>query len=510
MPPKKRQKTTEAATVPAAVAAAADPLDQIDSVVGDLLLELQQPAGVNVDKLKDGLFALKGIQNGLFADLRETEVAVKERKADLEKKSQQLDGLRYEQSHLEAEIQTCQNFETKYLDQMVKDEQAASMEEFLQADVTDPADKQKIIHKLNMEINARGSLQRDLHTKQKKLATLQDQVKKKKTFLQSLPNHLATIERASMPLQKTMFNSDSKTPGLRMNGTERRARLDAAQNLSLPLFTLYSSLQQYLDQVACEDNAQSLSLTVQGEKQEVLLHVPLVDASHPHGRPKKVTVHFQYVKASGVISAFVNSATNIVFHETVLQGLFPDEESPPKESNVFGWGNYLAGLHHVEKGVAPNSVRVIVRVLCRRFRANSTLKAILASLQRHQVPALPEEALLDGAVVDHSSKVAQLVSISDKSDETSKDSFKVALRRGAEQLLVHMELDKAQYPEVPPKWALNVAEDGKTPLYNERLAQLEQQVNVELLSSMEEATEVAHEWILVHQLHLIMAAFDIW
>eukprot|EP00977_Amphora_coffeiformis_P016764 scaffold5296_cov163-Amphora_coffeaeformis.AAC.19 len=506
MPPKKRQKTASGSVVDVTATLEVDPLDQIDSVVGDLLQQLQKP-GVNVETLKDGLLTLKGIQNELFADLRETEAAAKERKAILEKKSRQLDGLRYEQSHLETEIETCQNFETNYLHQIVKDEQGASIEEFLGADVMDPANKQKIMYKLNMEINARGSLQRDLQTKQKKLATLQDQVKKKKLFLQNLPNHLASIERASMPLQKTMYNSDSKTQGLRMNGTERRARLDAAQSLSLPLFTLFSSLQQHLDQAVFQDDTQALALAVQGDKQEVLLHVPIAEANH--GRPKKVTVHFQYVEASSVITAVVSSGTRVVYHEIVLQGLFPNEATS-MEGKVYGWCNYLAGLHHVEKGVTQNSVRAIVRVLWRRFRANSTLKTILASLQRHQVPSLPDEAAVDGTLLDHTCRVGHFVSISGGDDSVSGESFKVVFRKGSEQLIVHVELHKARYPEVPPKWTLNVTEDGKPPLYDERLAALEQKVNVELLAFMKDAPEVAGEWILVHQLHRIMEAFDSW
>jgi len=505
MPPKKKQKVSNGADV-TTTTTAVDPLDQIDSVVEDLLRQLQQPEA-NVETLKNGLFALKGIQNELFADLRETEAATKERKAILEKKSRQLDGLRYEQRHLETEIQICQNFETKYLHQIVKDEEGVSIEEFLEADVMDPANKQKIMYKLNMEINARGSLQRDLQTKQKKLTELQEQVKKKKLFLQSLPNHLASIERSSMPLQKVMYNSDSKTPGLRMNGTERLARLDAAQSLSLPLFTLFSSLQQYLDQAVCQDDAHALSLAVQRDKQEVLLQIPIAEANH--GRPKKVTVQFQYLELSGGIAAVVSSGMNMVFHETVLQGLFPDEPHS-KEENVYGWCNYLAGLHHVEKNLKQNSVRAIVRVLCRRLQANNTLKTILTSLQRHQVPSVPVEAALDGTIVDHTCKVTHFVSISGGDDSVSDELFKVVFRKGSQQLSVHVELDKARYPEVPPKWTLNITEDGKPFLYDERLAGLEQTVNLELLVVMKDAPEIASEWLLVHQLHRIMEAFDSW
>jgi hypothetical protein len=88
--------------------------------------------------------------------------------------------------------------------------------------------------------------------------------------------------------------------------------------------------------------------------------------------------------------------------------------------------------------------------------------------------------------------------------------YKVVLRKGSEQLEIQVAVHKARYPEVPPAWTLNVAPDGQTPLYDERLADLERKVNVELLESMETASEVTHEWILIHQLHTIMQAWDNW
>lgn len=498
-------------------------LDQVDSIVGDLLGLLQQPEKLDldkIDKMKDGLFALKRMQNEIFSSLRKTEDTMKERKMVQEKKERQLEALRYEQSQLEAEIAECQNFKMTYLKRLMEDEKCDSMEQFLEADVSDPADKHKIITKLQLEINARGTLQRDVQAKEKALASLQDEVKKKKDFLSTLPNQLAAIERASMPLQKNMFGSDSKTKGLRMNGTDRLARLEAAKSLCLPLYTLFASLQHYIDQAACQDDTPKLSLAVagSGENQEILLHIPIPDATLQHARPKKVTIHFQYVEQNDVIAAIARCAsTSLLFQDVVLEDLFPSQTTSHPDrrldaENVYSWSNYLGGIHHVEKDVSQSSVRAIVRMLCRRVRANVTLKSVVSALvQRHQIPALPENAMLETTCLDHNCKLTLFSSLVEKDDRGNTDLlYKVVFRKEAEQLVVQVKLHKARYPEIPPLWTLNVPEDGKTPVYNEKLANLERSVNVELLESIKDASEYVQEWILIHQMHRIMEALDGW
>jgi hypothetical protein len=419
MPPKKRQRKAapgddKPVVAPPVVVAHQPPLARIDGVVQELLGHLASKTKMDasqMETLKEGLLALKGIQNELFADLRQTGEATQQRQAALAQRERQLAALRYEQGQLEVEIEGCQNFSMPYLRKMAQDEEDQSLEDFLKADVSDPTQRQKIITKLQMEINARGGLDRDFKAKEKKLVTLQEEVKKKHTFLQSLPGHLATMERASMPLQRTMYGSDSKTPGLRMNGTERRARLEAAQGLRLSLFTLFSSLQQFIDQVARTDEAQTLLLSVSGEKQEVLLHLPLGEtAISASGRPKRVVVHFHLSEEGNVVTASLSGGSTSLFQEVALEDLFPGEQ-PAEEvegssGKAYGWCNYLAGLHHVQKEVSQSSVRAVVRMLCRRVRASATLKTILHSLMRHQIPSLPAEAGVEGIAYPNSRRTS--------------------------------------------------------------------------------------------------------
>jgi hypothetical protein len=544
MPPKKRQRKEEADADTEGLSPR-DALVQIDDVVGDLLAHLQQQEGktgnvVDVHKVQQGLLTLKAIQNSLWHDMETTQKALDERKAAREKVQQQLQGLAYEADCLQAEIKVCREFETTYLQKAATDEKAASITDFLQADPNDPANKHVIVGKLQTEINARGTLQRDLQAKQKTLATLQDELKRKKAFLQSLPHHVSTIERASSGLQKTMFTSnETKTKELRWNGTDRRARLKVAQQLCLPLFTLYSSLQNYIDCVVREeeDNHKRMALTVHAkpatstdtddnnnslQHQSVSWTIPIPDPVVASGRPKKITIQFQYANDGNVTAVVSGGASTLCTPTTVLQDLFSTSTDEKKDSataansveetTALSWCNYLAGLHLPEPHVHSASVRSIVRVLCRRLRANAILKIILTALSRKQVPNPPVDAKMDDIAIDHKCQLVSCTTLSTTPQTPSAvNVYELTLRQASRRLTVHVEVHHTRYPEVSPKWKLNLKQEEspeQPPVFDERLAAVERLVNIDLLQNMQSAPEVAQEWLLVHQLHTIMNAWE--
>ena len=546
MPPKKRQRTVpdDPADSKGSADAVLPSLEQVDGVVGDLVSHLRANRDNNQidwNVIQDGLLSLKRIQTTLLEDMRTTAEAAKVRRAAADKRTQQLAALTYEQKCLTADLQECRNFQTPNLERLVQDEQAASLQDLVQANPDDASARSRIVAFLQQEIiTARGRLEGDCQAQEKKLSELQDAVKKKKAFLASLPNHVASMERASLSLQKTMLtqNDSPQIKELRMNSTDRRARLEAARNLSLPLYTLFVSLQNYVDQ---QEQAASggatislLSLTVQADPnkreqaQVVSLHIPMIDPlSAANSRPKKMTVQFQYV--DGVVTAVVSNLSGAMLASprgAVLQHLFPDSTEEKGNDDIttsasFTWSNYLAGLPQVDRKDQPASVRAIVRVLCRRLRANVTLKAILTSWQRHQMPLLPVEARLSHADGDNTqdneaySPLCQIASCSSAATATDAlDTLQVVLRkeRGSERLTIQVALHKTRYPEVAPQWTLNTgeSENNDKSLYDERLATMETKANVALLSLVEQAGEVAQEWILVHQLHSIMKDWDDW
>jgi ABC-type transporter Mla subunit MlaD len=139
----------------------------------------------------------------------------------------------------------------------------AAVQQFLGgANVLDPSQKQQIIALLHQELNRRGLLQRDVKLKQQELNKITAELKNKRQILDSLPDQLAVLERASKPMQKFFSHAASNNTtedSLRMIGTERSTRLEHARSLPTPLYTLFQQLQQYVDQTTSPSLSSSLS-----------------------------------------------------------------------------------------------------------------------------------------------------------------------------------------------------------------------------------------------------------
>jgi hypothetical protein len=81
--------------------------------------------------------------------------------------------------------------------------------QFLGVDVNDPSKKQQIIARLHQELNRRGTLARDVKLKRQELEKIQAELANKRQLLDTLPDQLSVMERASKPLQKFLLQQNS-------------------------------------------------------------------------------------------------------------------------------------------------------------------------------------------------------------------------------------------------------------------------------------------------------------
>ena len=515
------------------------------------------------------LLTLKSWQQDLLTQLAASEATLRQAYQQQERQKRLLAALTYEQEHLDGELETCRNFELKYLKQLAREEAGGGAAEktaegddddesellllstFLKANVHDPNDKQAIILRLHEEINARGSLGRDLKLKQQELQKLQEELDSQNSFLKALPDHLAVLERASLPLQKfvaTKQPPNGSNAAALMIGTERQQRLDLARSLPPPLYTLFQQLQHYLDRPSSthDDGSNtptaSLSITTGEEDQQVVLLLPVPDVTSPpnatptSGRTKSVKIHFHYTQ--GLVTAVAKGCGTTLNQDILLDELFPnDHASSAGNGNNIGrpyhWCNYLAGIHTVpesssNENTVRRSTRVVVRELQRRVRANATLKHILYSLQRQHVPAYPSAKKNSGneAAVGSSSPCKLLKFELDKDQQQQQQhgsqscvvkTFSVTIVCGKNDARHGLQVDihMARYPVVTPVWKLNITSaPDATPLYYDQLAAWERYVNVDGLEALvrtaaggdeeEGDDETAYEWILLHQLRHIL------
>jgi hypothetical protein len=266
-------------------------------------------------------------------------------------------------------------------------------------------------------------------------------------------------------------------------------------------------------------------------------------------------MHFVYhSKPVPVVTTHVTGAAAVLNQETLLDELFPgDVELDFAPSGTTGrtyqWSNHLAGLYQIpsvssqQETAAPKrassnlhtSTRVVVQELQRRIRANATLKHILYSLQRLRVPAPPSFLLADEQLDSHDSNwkpSCKLVSFAVQSEidveMTAAKSFTVyhlEIRHDTKPLYATVRIHVAQYPAVPPVWDFQTTKNEavSSPLYDGRLAQLTQQVNIDALNrgivtppitrnpnqlAVDDAGTLYYEWILIHQLREIMLYWD--
>lgn len=548
-PLKKRTKRSTDACIDdapeetSAAQAATPTLKDVDAFFAALVDKLQTADNGREKALFfSSLFRLKTWQRDLLMRLQISEKTLEEAHQKRERQERALLSLQYERNHLDAELETCRNFEMKHLKQLANEEAdgegdvGEQLRAFLEANVHDPNDRQKIVGRLHQELNSRGSLERDLKLKQQELEQLQQELQNQSNFLQALPDHLTSLERASLPLQKFMAtkqpqgNRDSRCAT--MIGTDRQQRLELAQTLPPPLYTIFQQLQHYIDQpavappergVSTEENV-ALSVVSGNDEsdKQVLLQLAVPDILSSSGRSKRVSIHFYYDSTSGLVTAIPRGCGNTLSQDILLDQLFPGDHPsslPGAVGRPYHWCNYLAGLHLLpdapataDEGVAQrNSTRVVLRELQRRVRANATLKHILYSLHRNHVPSPPGLSAVSGTPT---SACKLIKFVAEKPNDVSLQTrFYVTLARGEVATTVSVSLNLTTYPSESPRWTLMSASTDADPthLYDDRLAALENYVNTSglsaLLSSFPDCTEgeeTAYEWILVLQLRHIV------
>lgn len=541
-PPKKRQRVKapdvnnevgRSAKGNAKTGTAATPsLEEIDAQFDSLLQDSSDR-----NQLQSSLLQLAEWQRSLYATIASQEAELTDLRNEKLRAKNLAAAAEYEKAFLKKQIVACKSFETPHLEKLateeVHGEQSNVINVFLDADVHNPRDKAQILLKLQGCLKQRKALAKDVTSKQQALAALQATLKTKQDFLKALPAQVTAMERASTGLVKVMQNSGTNSIQ-HMSGKARLERLQLAQELPAPLYTLFSLLQRTIDELlssnqqsqddASDTNKIRLNVVAKPDStQEVVLQLPVPDGSNNTSSSKKrVSIHFQYESTPvPVVTVNATGCNTALNQDILLDELFPGDvgESLSKSNaKAYVWCNQIAGLYVVNQSSGAtttipwnSTARVVLYELQRRIRANAALKHILHSLQRHHVPAGSSSSISSSfappvcVLASFVEAKETAMETSDKAD-TSVRSFKVELRKGGKSLKVTVSIDMVRYPAVPPVWTIpsDNSDDKERQLYNDSLAKLQCSINGEALENV--ATD--HEWILVHQLRMLMHYFD--
>jgi THO complex subunit 5 len=180
------------------------------------------------------LLRLKGKSRAVLHHIEQTKVTTGSERASYDANSLQLHNLLYEKNHYQRQIAKCEDFRSKHVDIELVPEQV-----FLEAAPPDlrrmgeeVGAHQRMLDRLEFELHERQRLAEEklgLATRKSELGTITED---KAEFVRSLPGQLRNMQKASLPLQKS----------LNIEATSMRLQHEVAQSLPSPLYVVYAHL----------------------------------------------------------------------------------------------------------------------------------------------------------------------------------------------------------------------------------------------------------------------------
>lgn len=156
-------------------------------------------------------------------------------KAPVDFTTLQLHNLMYEKSHYVKAIKACKDFRSKYPDiELVPEEEffRDAPEEIKSSVMSNDNSHNLMLKRFNYELFQRKELCKLREKLEQKKKALQETIANRKKFLSSLPSHLKSLKKASLPVQHQ----------LGVLHTKKLKQLQYAELLPPPLYVIYSQL----------------------------------------------------------------------------------------------------------------------------------------------------------------------------------------------------------------------------------------------------------------------------
>ncbi|XP_050363729.1 THO complex subunit 5A [Argentina anserina] len=299
-------------------------------------------------------------------------------KAPVDLTTLQLHNLMYEKSHYVKAIKACKDFKSKYPDIDLVPE-----EDFFRdapANIKEPAlsndaAQDLMLKRLNFELHQRKELCELSEKLEVRKKGLQETIANRKKFLNSLPSHLKSLKKASLPVQNQFGNLHTK----------KLKQLHSAELLPPPLYVVYSQFsaqkeafgeQIDLEIVGSVKDAQAFAhqqanrdtgVSTNGETSRLEDDAPDEDdeGQRRRKRPKRAPSK-QNLDQSGVYQ---------VHPFKVILHIFDDESSDPKSAKLVTLKfEYLLKLNVVCVGVEGSHEAAESNILCNLFPDDTGLE----------------------------------------------------------------------------------------------------------------------------------------
>ncbi|KAM1289441.1 hypothetical protein ACFX13_017073 [Malus domestica] len=298
-------------------------------------------------------------------------------KAPVDLTTLQLHNLMYEKSHYVKAIKACKDFKSKYPDIELVPE-----EEFFRdapADIKEPtlsndAGHDIMLKRLNFELHQRKELCKHHEKLEIHKKGLLEMIANRKKFLSSLPSHLKSLKKASLPVQNQ----------LGLQHTKKLKQHHAAELLPPPLYVVYSQFmaqkeafdeQIELDIVGSVKDAQAFAHKQANKEPGVSTSVETSrdddaldeedDGQRRRKRPKRAPVK-QNLEQSGLYQVH---PLKIILH------IYDDEVSDPKSAKLITLKfEFLLKLNVVCVGIEGSNDAAENSTLCNLFPDDTGLE----------------------------------------------------------------------------------------------------------------------------------------
>lgn len=304
-------------------------------------------------------------------------------KAPVDFTTLQLHNLMYEKSHYVKAIKACKDFKSKYpAIELVPEEEFLSNapEEIKGTQMSNDSAHNLMLKRLNFELFQRKELCK-LHEKlEQQKKSLSETIANRKKFLSSLPSHLKSLKKASLPVQhqlgilhtkklKQHHSAELLPPPLYVIYSQFLAQKEAfGENIDLEIVGNLKDAQSFARQQANKDTG--MSTNVESSRLEDDVPDEEDDGQRRRKRPKKAP------SKDGLDHAGVYQVHPL---KVILQ-IYDDEVSDPKSAKLITLKfEYLLKLNFVSVGIEGSSEGPENNILCNLFPDDTGLELPLHS-----------------------------------------------------------------------------------------------------------------------------------
>uniref|UniRef100_A0A7N0ZQA7 THO complex subunit 5 n=1 Tax=Kalanchoe fedtschenkoi TaxID=63787 RepID=A0A7N0ZQA7_KALFE len=293
----------------------------------------------------------------------------------------QLHNLMYEKNHYVKAIKACKDFKSKYPDiELVSEEEFLkdAPEEIKGATMSDDNEHNVMLKRLNYELYQRKELCKLKEQLEQKKKDLQETIANRNKFLSSLPSHLKSLKKASLPVQnqlgvlhtkklKQHNSAELLTPPLYVIYSQLLAQKEAfEENIDLEIVGSLKDAQLFARQQAMKENA-----NVESSRMDDDANDDEDDGQRRRKRPKKAISGKDGLDEDKVYQAH---PLKVILH------VFDDEESESKNVKLLTLKfEYLLKLNIVCVGIEGSDELPENSILCNLFPDDAGVELPLES-----------------------------------------------------------------------------------------------------------------------------------